>query len=180
MHILIGLATLIGALAVWYWRIKMARDAGGEVLDAASDLRAAARRLRYRRKHDIHPADSIEDPRLAAAGIAVAVATMDAPISKAEIATLTEAARRTFNTSEAEADDITAFGRWIADQCGTPGEAVRRLSKVVARTAGPEAGPDLIAMVEATAAAEGRALGELEEDALATIRRSLGLARPGA
>lgn len=178
MHILIGLITILGAAALWYWRLRMAREAGGEILDAASDLKAAARRLKYKRRHDQHPADSIEDPRLAAAGIAVAVATMDAPLTKAEIVALTKGAEDMFGASRAEADDIVAFGRWIAAQCGTSSEAVRRLTKTVDRTAGPEAGPDLIALVERAARADGGMLGESEQDAVDAIRRGLGLARP--
>ena len=176
MHILIGIVTLLGALAVWYWRFKMAREAGGELLDAASDLKSAVRRLKYKRKHDKHPADSIDDARLAASGIAVAVATMDAPLSQAEISALSASAQRTFNIGAGEADDIVAFGRWIADQCGTQGEAVRRLSKALLRTAGAEAGPDMIRMINDVATADGRVIGEAESDAIDTLRRTLGIA----
>lgn len=176
MHIIIGLITILGALAVWYWRFKMAREAGGELLNAADDLRASVRRLMYKRKHNKHPADSIDDARLAASGIAVAVATMDAPISQAEIDALTVSAQRTFNVQKREADDMVAFGRWIADQCGTPAEAVRRLSKALHRTAGAEAGADMIRMINDVATADGRTLGEAENDAIDTVRRTLGIA----
>jgi uncharacterized tellurite resistance protein B-like protein len=175
MHIILGLLAIAGAVAVWYWRMKMAREAGGELLDAANDVRLAARRLMYKRKHNTHPADSVDDPRLAAAGIAVAVATMDQPISQAEIAALTNSAQETFDVSEREALDMVSFGRWVADQCGTNEEAVRRLSKVVLKMAGAEAGPDLLKMVADVATADG---GELDEDqltALGTIQRTLGI-----
>lgn len=176
MHILIGIVTFLGVVAVWYWRLKMAREAGSELLDVASDLRGSVRRLKYKRKHDKHPADSIDDARLAASGIAVAVATMDAPLSQAEITALANSAKRTFNVSGQEADDIVAFGRWIADQCGTPSEAVRRLSKALNRTAGHEAGPDMIRMINDVATADGRTLGDTEVDAIGTVRRTLGIA----
>ncbi|MEM7057129.1 MAG: TerB family tellurite resistance protein [Pseudomonadota bacterium] len=176
MHILIGVITLLGVAAVWYWRFKMAREAGGELLDVADDLRGSVRRLMYKRKRNKHPADSIDDGRLAASGIAVAVAAMDAPLSQAEIAALGKSAKSTFNISGQEADDIVAFGRWIADQCGTPSEAVRRLSKALNRTAGAEAGPDMIRMINDVATADGRELGEAETDAISTVRRTLGIA----
>jgi uncharacterized tellurite resistance protein B-like protein len=175
MHIIVALVTLVGVLAVWYWRVKMAREAGGEMLDAANDVRLAARRLMYKRKHDVHPTDAVDDPRLAASGIVVAVATMDNPISQAEIATLTQSCQETFDVTEREALDIVSFGRWIAGQCTTNGEAVRRLSKVVNATAGIEAGPDLIAMIEKVATADGSPLGSDETDAIDTVRRALGM-----
>ncbi len=176
MHIILGLIAIVGAVAVWYWRFKMAREAGGDILDAANDVRLAARRLMYKRKHNTHPADSVDDPRLAAAGIAVAVATMDQPISQAEIVALTGSARQTFDISEREALDMVSFGRWVSDQCGTNGEAVRRLSKVVAKLAGAEAAPDLIRMVTDVATADGGEMDEEQVDALDTIRRTLGIA----
>ena len=175
MHIVAGLIALVSVLAVWYWRAKMAREAGGEILDAANDVRLAARRLMYKRKHNTHPADSVDDPRLAASGIVVAVATMDAPISQSEIAALTSAAQETFDVTEREALDMVSFGRWVSDQCGTNDEAVRRLSKVVAKLAGAEAAPDLLRMITDVATADGRELGEEEMDALDTVRRALGL-----
>ena len=175
MHIIAALIAIATAIGVWYWRAKMAREAGGEILDAANDVRLAARRLMYKRKHNTHPADSVDDARLAASGIVVAIATMDAPISQAEISALSKAAQDTFDVSEREALDMVSFGRWIADQCGTPGEAVRRLSKVVAKLAGAEAAPDLVAMISDVATADGRELGEEEMDAIATVRRALGV-----
>ena len=177
MHIVAGLVALVGVVALWYWRMKMARDAGGEILDAANDVRLAARRLMYRRKHNTHPADSVDDPRLAASGIVVAIATMDAPISQAEIAALTKSAQETFDVSEREALDMVSFGRWVSDQCGTNDEAVRRLSKVVAKLAGPEAAPDLLRMIADVATAGGQELDESQLDAIEAVRRALGIVR---
>ncbi|MEM0988319.1 MAG: TerB family tellurite resistance protein [Pseudomonadota bacterium] len=176
MHLLGGLLVLIGAVAVWYWRVRMARDAAGDAIEAGNDIRLSARRLMYKRKHDVHPADCVDDPRLAAAGIAVAVATMDHPISQAEIAALTDSARQTFDVTEREALDIVSFGRWVADQCNTQEEAVRRLSKVVASLAGPNAADDLVAMIQAVSTAGGAELGEDELAAIETVRRVLASA----
>ena len=126
-------------------------------------------------KHNTHPADAVDDPRLAAAGIVVAIATMDQPISQSEISALKSASQSTFDVTEREALDIVSFGRWVSDQCGTNDEAVRRLSKVRVKLAGPEAGPDLLAMIERVATADGGALGEDEAAAIATVRRTLGV-----
>ncbi|MEM7745169.1 MAG: TerB family tellurite resistance protein [Pseudomonadota bacterium] len=175
MHILLGLLALVGALAFWYYRVQAARQAGEDVLDGAKDVRLAVRRLMYKRKHDVHPADSVDDARLAAAGIAVAVATMDNPISQAEIAALTKSARETFDVTEREALDIVSFGRWIAGECNTNQEAVRRLSKVLAQLAGPEAAEDMERMIQTVATSDGGTLGTDETDAISTVRKALGV-----
>lgn len=175
MHIIIGLITLIGIAVVWYYRFKMARDASGELLEGANDIRLAARRLMKMRKHRIHPADAVDDPRLAAAGIVVAVATMDAPLSQAEIDKFTVEAQKTFDVTKDEAEDILAFGRWVPGQCGTNYEAVSRLSRVVSKLAGPEAGPDLVAMIREVATADGGVISDPELEAIDTVQRRLGM-----
>ena len=175
MHVLVGLLALIGAAIFLWYRLRDAREAGGEMLDAADSLRAKVRKLMYQRKHDRHPADQVEDPRLAAAGIAVAVATMDGPITQAEIETLTRVSREVFDVSDREALDIVSYGRWVAGQCNTNGEAVRRLAKVVAREAGAEAAGDMVRMISEVATAGGTEMGEDEMDAIDTVRHTLGV-----
>lgn len=176
MHVILGILAVLAAVAFWLYRARQARENAGEVLDAANDVRLAARRLLYKRKHNTHPADSVDDPRLAAAGIIVAVATMDQPISQSEISAMTALMGQTFEISEREALDMVSFGRWVVDQCGTNDEAVRRLSKVVAQLAGPEAEPDLVRMITEVATVDGTPLGEDETDAVQTVRRTLGTA----
>ncbi len=176
MHILLGILGVLSAVAIWYWRFKAAQDAAGDIANVANDVRLAIRRFGYMRQHKTHPADCVEDPRLAAAGIAAAVAGMDAPLSQAEIDRLTAGAGATFQIDSAEAVDITAFGRWIAGQCNSPEDAIRRLTRVVKAHAGEEAGPQLVAMVQAVATADGGTLSEREQDALDAVRRGLGQA----
>ncbi len=175
MHILIGILAVVGTIIFVWYRLRDAREVGGEMLDAADGLRANVRRLMYKRKHDIHPADAVDDARLAASGIAVAVATMDAPLSQAEIETLTRVSREMFDVSEREALDILSFGRWVSGQCNTNQEAVRRLSKVVARLAGADAAPDLIRLMTEVSTSGGHELGEEEMDAIDTVQRTLGV-----
>lgn len=179
MTAFLGLLALLGVAALWYWRVKGARGSHGEVLDPKRDVRLATRRLMYRRNGHAHPTDSVDDPRLAASGIIVAVATMDGPISQGEITRLRRTAQDTFDVSEREALDILSFGRWIAGECTTNAEAVRRLSKIVLKTAGPAAGPDLVRMIEEVATADGGELGEDERDALETVRRTMGIEPAG-
>ncbi|MEM6355352.1 MAG: hypothetical protein AAF844_06680 [Pseudomonadota bacterium] len=172
MPVILAVLGALVALSVWYWRFKMMREASGEILDMAQGVRAAARRFAYRRRHNVHPAESVEDARLAAAGIMAAVAQIDAPLSKAEIEGIAAEARRTFNAGHDEAQEIAAFGRWIAGQCGSSDDAVRRLLKAIHRHAEGDVGDELLAMVRRVAAADGNELTEGQEGALATIARS--------
>lgn len=173
MHIIAAILSILGIAMFWLWRARQAREAAGEVMDAANDVRLAAKRFLYKRKRNTHPADCVDDARLAAAGIVVAVATLDTPISQAEIKALTAEMRKTFDVNDREALDLLSFGRWVAGQCNTNEEAVRRLSKRVATLAGPEALPDLLRMVETVATADGRELDEMDQDCLRIISQAL-------
>ncbi|TFG89011.1 MAG: TerB family tellurite resistance protein [Hyphomicrobiales bacterium] len=176
MHILLGILGVLSAAMLWYWRAKQAGEAAGELTNAANDVRLAIRRFGYMRKHKVHLADCVDDARLAAAGIVASIAAMDAPLSQAEIDMLTAEAGAVFGVDSREAVDIAAFGRWVAGQCNTPEDAVRRLTKIIRAKAGAEAGPDLIRMVQKVATADGVGLDERETDALQAIRRGLGMA----
>jgi uncharacterized tellurite resistance protein B-like protein len=175
MHILLGILGAFSVAMVWYWRVKQAGEAAGELTNAANDVRLAVKSFGYMRGRKTHPADCVDDARLAAAGIVAAIASMDAPLSQAEIDMLTAEAGVVFGVDPREAVDIAAFGRWIAGQCNTSEDAVRRLTRIIHSKAGAEAGPDLISMVEMVATADGIGLDERETDALEAIRRGLGM-----
>jgi len=64
MPFLIALLGIIGVAYVWANRARNARDAVGDIADMANDVRLAARRFGFSRKMNVHPVESIEDPRL--------------------------------------------------------------------------------------------------------------------
>jgi hypothetical protein len=70
MHILAAILAVILGAAFWIYRLNAARDAAETLAGAANDVRLAARRFGFRRKTNLHPADCVDDPRLAAMGIA--------------------------------------------------------------------------------------------------------------
>lgn len=177
MPVLLAILGILGAAALWYWRFRMAKDAAGDLIDAARDVRAAARRFGFRRQTHVHPADAVEDPRLAAAGIALAVASIDGPHTRGELDALATECRARFGVGADEATDMVAFGRWVAGQCGTPEEAVRRLGRVVRKHAF-DAGEDLLELTRAVASAdhpEGAELGERETRAMNQLADIFGL-----
>lgn len=171
MHIFTALVLLLGALALIYLRMRAANMLGERAVD--DDIRTKTRKMMYDTTRNGHPADEVSDPRLAAAGVVVAIASMDQPIRQSEIGVLSQASQEVFGVTEREALDIVSFGRWLADQCESQEDAVERLVAIVASEAGPEAGPDLVKMIEDVATAEGNTLGQDERAALAVVRAAL-------
>lgn len=64
---LIGILVMaIGGAAVWYWRLKMAREAGSEIIDTVEKMRGAYKRRSFWKKAEVAPIASIRDPAIAA------------------------------------------------------------------------------------------------------------------
>lgn len=170
MPIALTILAALTAAYVWYLRMSAARDAAETLVEAANDVRLAARRFGFRRKMNVHPADSVDDARIAAIGIVSATAQMDRSWDRDMSDLIVRQAQSIFDVGLAEAEELTILGKWLAEQSATKHEIVRRLSKRLATLAGPEALPDLERMVAAVTSRDG-GLSENVEEALTTIRR---------
>lgn len=155
MPVIIAIIGILSAAAIWYYRAQAAQRAAGDLMDVANDVRLAARRFGFKRKLNTHPVDSIDDARLAGAGIVAAIAGMGTPLGQPQIDEMTRQFQSVFGADKAEAVEIATFARWIAEQCGTRSEAVRRLSKRLAGLAGTDAHDDLQKMIDAVIGSRG-------------------------
>lgn len=174
MPVILAILSAITIAGIWYWRMQAARDAANTLFDAANDVRLAARRFGFQMRNKTHPADCVDDPRIAAAGIVLAIAGMDSEVTQAETDTLLRQCQSKFDIDAKEAEEIVLFGRWLVGQCVNKDEAVRRLARRVAEKAGAAAAPDLMEMIDKVAGPEGLEL-ERARDAIATVRRVLGM-----
>lgn len=175
MHILVGLLTLLGLIAVWWWRIRAAGQAAQEIGQATDDVQAALRRFKYKRKAGQHPAEAIDDPRLAASGIMTAVAKLKGDLTADQMNQIRVECRAAFCKNQAEADDVAAYGRWLASQSQDPDDAIRRLAPIVRDRAEAEAHGDLVRMLERVAAVEGGRPNDLQDAAIGRVRSTLGV-----
>lgn len=154
MPILIMLLGALGTAVFWIYRAKSASRDAQELLNVANDVRLAARRFGFKRKANVHPVNSIEDARLAAAGIMAITAEMDGAITRAEQDEMAVQAKNVFNCSAAEVDEFVVFGRWIASQGANRDETLRKLIKRVIELGGKDVVPDLVEMVTAVGSAD--------------------------
>lgn len=173
MHIVIAVISLLIGGAYWYSRLNAAGRAAGDLRDAANDVRLAARRFGFKRRSNVHPIDALDDARLAAAGIVAATAQMDCMWEQSIWIAMLQQTQSVFNVDLQEAEEITTFARWIADQGGNPHEAVRRLSKRLKRLAGQDALEDTVTMIRAVSGRGGRVLSQDAKEAIETVERVL-------
>ena len=173
MPVLIAIAGLLVGALIWYNRIKAAGYAAGELKDAANDVRLAARRFGFKRKANVHPIDTLDDARLAAAGIVAATVQMDGLWDQSMSDAMVQQAQSVFGTDLGEAEEIVIFARWIADQGKNPHETVRRLARRLKKLAGIEALEDTVQMIAAVSKRGGKELSENAKDSIATVERVL-------
>jgi hypothetical protein len=101
----------------------------GEVGDMANDVRLAARRFGFTRKMNVHPVESIEDPRLAIATIANAFIELDDLPTSDTRAALDVNLRKHLRVGAEESREIAILGHWFVENCNGATAAIPRLSK---------------------------------------------------
>ena len=130
MGIILALLAAMGAVGVLLWRIQVASDAARGAIQAADEARGFFRRLAWSRKASRSPLDLVSDPREAAAAMRVAVAEYDGAMTDAERSLILGEMIDHFDSTQKEAEELLARGRWL-------GKDVRELAQALRRLAGP-------------------------------------------
>ena len=173
MHIILGIIAALGGVAFFIWRVRATAEAAREIVDAADDIRAAARRYGHNRKTKINPLDAIDDSRVAAATVLAAFARMDGDYTREQLNAIKDECQQVFNTSEEEAIEITGQSRWLMEQTKNIDEAIRRLSRILRRQLGVDEKKELLSMVTRIATIEGEGMTELQEQSLSQLSRQI-------
>ena len=172
MPVLIAVVGAITAALFFVMRARNAAHAASDLMDMANDVRLAARRFGFRRRTNVHPAESIEDPSIAIAGIASAFLELDDLPTSDQRSALMRAMSTTLDLSRQDADELSILGRWIANECGTPDAAISRLSRKLVRVSGQDALTPLLTVVNATLTASSSALNTHQREALDDVKRA--------
>lgn len=163
------LALLSAAAVAYFWfnRARNAADLAGDLANAANDVRLAARRFGFRRRANIHPVESIEDPDVAVAALAAAFLELD-DLPTAEQRAALESG---LALPQKDAAELTVLGHWFVGECGTPGQAVARISRKLFKLNGADSFEPLMDVLGAVAAA-GNGLSYNQKDALEDVKRA--------
>lgn len=173
MPILMGLLGLILAAGFWAWRIRMAKNALDDVSSMAGDVISAARRLGFRRKLNLHPVESVDEPELAITAIGVAFLDLAALPTAEQLAGLKTSVTQHLSVSEIRADEMMIVGRWLVNECKGADSAVTRLTKRLYQI-DKSAFPGLLAVL-GDVGQNGGGLSPRQRDALDDIARNLRL-----
>lgn len=128
MHILIGILTLLGAAAFWWYRMKYIGEAANEVIDQAGKIRGAYRRRKFRKKSDGSVLTAIEDPVTAVAAMMVSVAQLEGPLSAASEKVIRKHIASVSNGHDVEEEFV--FAKWVCDNVVDPNNISMKLAKI--------------------------------------------------
>lgn len=147
MPILIAIITIAGAAWFWFNRARNARDAIHGIADLAGDAASAARRFSYKRRANEHPADGVDDVRVAGASLLYLAAIEDGALSQAEEHEILRQVQNGYGVMLDDARELLSLARWLADQ-RAPDEMIRRLVRKAVALGGRDDTARLVAMLE--------------------------------
>lgn len=174
MPYFIAFLGLVGAAYFWAVRARNAGHVAQDLADMAGGVMGAARRLGFRRRANVHPVESIEEPALAIAALGTAFMELGGLPSREEQDALSMALQHHTHRSAKDAEDAMILGRWLVTECNGPEPAITRLSRRLAKLDRAGSLTPLMGVLNDTAlAARGGRLSERQKEALAEIARAL-------
>lgn len=126
-EILLLIAAVLVAAYV-YRRFQRGAYIAVGVIAAPTAIRAAAKRLGYRAKPNVHSTNSIHTPELCVTAMAAAYARMD-KTRKLPDEVLIASLQKRLQVSKAEATDMAILAPWLVAQGGGATPAFQRLTK---------------------------------------------------
>lgn len=172
MHIILGVLGIAAAVYFFFLRARNAADVAHDVAGMANDVRLAARRFGFKRRTNVHPVETIEEPNLAIAAIATAFVEMDDLPTKEQRDALNASLQAQLGMDGQTAQEATILGHWFVSECHGPETAVPRLSRKLFKLDGKNGFEPLLGVVNAAISAGSGELNEKQRDALDDIRKA--------
>jgi hypothetical protein len=170
MHIVGFLVFVLAGAAVWYWRLKMVREAGSEIIDSVERMRGAYKRRQFRKKAEVAPLASIADPAIAAVAFFLCLAN-EKPIWKDAAR---EVVRKRMNgiIKPGDMEEVLVFADWAGKSVVNPEDPIRRFRDLWSKALTMDERQELIAVADEVSLVGGEATQE-QKQVLQTLRRTL-------
>lgn len=171
MHIAIAAIGILTAVYFFVIRARNAAEMTHELLDVADDVRAAARRLGFRRTQAVHPVDGIDDPNTAAATVAMAYLELHGLPTEETGNKLLQSLQHRLEVPLKDAEELMILGRWLMNECQGPQPAIARAARRLYRLTGGNPGP----LLDVIGDISEEPLTDRQRDALDDIRTAFRL-----
>lgn len=169
MPVILGLLALIGAAYFWMSRARNAAAMTQDLAGVAGDVMAAARRLGFRRRYNIHPVESVDDPQLAIAAAGLAFLEMSGLPSTEQHDKLLISLQSHLAISHDKAEESLILGRWLVAESGGAQPGLTRLTRKLYKLNGTASLTPLMAVLQDVASSGRGEITPQQRDALAEI-----------
>lgn len=170
MHIIIGILTLLGGLAAWYYRLKMIGTAAKDVTRLAQRVRNAPRKFTFMRRVGSVGLKAVNDPREAAAILMVLIAGGygERPLKDAAVKTIKREIAGAFELNSEEAGQFITHAVWMLRDVEAPSGVAARMAQVIIRA--PAIGAKEVVDLDTMLIAVSEADGLPDEDTLRLLQ----------
>ncbi|MEP2717248.1 hypothetical protein [Pseudophaeobacter sp.] len=173
MPVILGAIAVLAAAFFWIQRARNAAEMSHELLDVANDIRLAARRFGFRRRNNLHPAETIEDPQIAVAALGASFLELDDYPTAEQKEALIRGLREELRIPHQDAEELVLLGRWIMQECGDPQQAIERLSRRLYKLSAQNHFNTVVAIIQAIAKFGSGTLTQAQKTALEDVQRGL-------
>lgn len=175
MHSLVIILGLVVGIGVWYWRIKAAASAIGEIGDLAKQAANLPRKLRFQRLAGKTGLLAIDDAREAAAILMMEMARSAGEVSSTQKHVMAEQIASNLGLSADDAGAMVVHAGWVLRDSPLSEAVIRRMCPILLREVGEKELHDLDQMLIATSRAEGDPTGD-QLELLKAFRARVGIA----
>ena len=136
MHILVALIGILGFIAVWYYRLKMLRDAANDGRKAIETVANLPRKMRFKNKSGKGGLSVVDAPRAAAALLLLDIAQARGTLTEKQEASNRGEIMHHFEFSEGDANELISQAGWLSRNAGASHVVMSKMTDFVRKTPG--------------------------------------------
>lgn len=136
MHILGILLGLVGVIAVWYYRIKVLREAAQDGRKALETVANLPRKMRFRHRSSKAGLEVVDDPREAATILMLEVAQARGTLTAKQETAIRAEIMHHFDLTEADAEELLTQAGWLSRNAGASHVVIARMTDLIRKVPG--------------------------------------------
>ncbi|RWE71334.1 hypothetical protein [Mesorhizobium sp.] len=172
MPILIAILGLLGAAAIWWYRLKYRSDAAREVADVVGRVQGNLRRKKLRNQAALSPLTAIDDPVVAAATLITAIVAEQGPVLPKREAVIRDVIAQ-IAESPKKTDEAVVYAKWAAAQVDDTTIVIDKLAPFLRGRLDPHERDDLLSMLNRVAHGGEQSL-KIPDQRMLRLRQKLG------
>ncbi|KUM23879.1 hypothetical protein AU467_08140 [Mesorhizobium loti] len=172
MPFLIAVLGLLGAAAIWWYRMKAMNEAAREVADVVGRVQGNIRRKKLRKQAALSPLTAIDDPVVAAATLITAIVSEQGPILPQREAVIREVIAQ-IAESPKKTDEAVVYAKWAASQVDDTTIVIDKLAPFLRERLDPHERDDLLRMLNRVAQGGEQRL-RIADQRMLRLRQKLG------